>query len=138
MSLFDDIEREYPTPVYKSGQYLIGLNRPIQWYVRRAVAKGKTFGTSHVKTVIPLIVDKVFFKDIDEEALDLSLNLDCIIGSEAEYVKTELEHRITGELLSYFPKIASHLDDRYWWLTENMELVINVPDDYEEQRGNFF
>lgn len=136
MKAFD--EDVYPHPVYRAGTYCISLRKVANWYARQAISKGKTYSNCHVKSIIPLIVDKVFFIGVDEEELDLSLNLDCMIADEAEFVKKELEFQITGEVLAFFPKIASQLDEKYWSLTDEMELYIYVPELYEEQRGRFF
>lgn len=141
MSRFDN-DPAYPKPPYEGGRYLVGLQRPINWYVRRATEKGKTFNSCHVKEVIPLIVEKVFDPETDhtklQEELDLALNLDCMINGEADFVKQELEHLILGEVLAWFPNIAAELPEDMYWITERLELVINVPERYEEQRGYFF
>lgn len=137
MRAFDD-ESVYPRPPYQGGRYVIGLSRPANWYIRRATEKGKSFGTCNVKQIIPLIVEKLFDVAIDQEELDLALNLDCMIGTEADFVKQELEYLALAEIMAYFPNIASELPEDMYWITEKLELVINVPDLYEQQRGYFF
>jgi hypothetical protein len=141
MRTFDD-DPAYPKPPYQGGQYILGLHRPINWYVRRAQEKGKTYSSCHVKSIIPLIVEKVFDPEMDQsqlhEELDLSLNLDCMINGEADFVKQELEHQVLAEILAHFPNVAAELPESMYWVTERLELVINVPHRYEEQRGYFF
>lgn len=136
MRTFED-DLIYPEPLYRGGSYLVSLRRPVHWYIKRACSKGKTFGTTHVSTIMPLLVDKIFGKSVDQEEIDLSLNLDCMVNSEAEYVQKELEYMILSEIISYFPKIAAELPEELYQLNE-MDLVINVPELYEQQRGYFF
>ncbi|YP_009212858.1 hypothetical protein AVU38_gp009 [Ralstonia phage RSL2] len=141
MRPFDD-DPVYPKPPYEGGKYLVDLHRPINWYVRRATEKGKSYSSCHIKEILPLIVEKVFDLTSDhsqlQEELDLALNLDCMINGEADFVKQELEHLVLGEVLAWFPNIAAELPDDMYWLTERLELIINVPERYEEQRGYFF
>ena len=142
MRPFDDDDPVYPKPPYEGGRYCVSLHRPVNWYVRRAVEKGKTYSSCHVKEIIPRIVEKVFDVTSDDsqlqEELDLSLNLDCMINGEADFVKKELEYLVLAEVLAHFPNIAAELPEDMYWVTERLELIINVPDRYEEQRGYFF
>lgn len=142
MRTFDEDDSVYPRPPYEGGKYLLSLHRPVNWYVRRAERKGKSYSSSHVKEIIPLIVEKIFDPETDHtqlhEELDLSLNLDCMINGEADFVKQELEHQILAEVLAHFPNIAAQLPEDMYWVTERLELVINVPELYEDQRGYFF
>jgi hypothetical protein len=141
MRTFDD-DPAYPRPPYDGGRYKLGLHRPINWYVRKATEKGKTFSSCHIKEIIPLIVEKVFDPEMDQsqlhEELDLALNLDCMINGEADFVKQELENLILAEVLAFFPNIAAELPENMYWVTDRLELIINVPERYEEQRGYFF
>uniref|UniRef100_A0AAU7PFV1 Uncharacterized protein n=1 Tax=Burkholderia phage vB_BgluM-SURPRISE13 TaxID=3159457 RepID=A0AAU7PFV1_9VIRU len=141
MRLFDD-DPVYPKPPYDGGRYKLGLHRPINWYVKRATEKGKTYSSCHIKEIIPLIVEKVFDPEMDQsqlhEELDLALNLDCMINGEADFVKQELENLVLAEVLAFFPDIAAELPEDMYWVTERLELIINVPERYEEQRGYFF
>lgn len=141
MRTFDD-DPAYPRPPYDGGRYKLGLHRPINWYVRKASEKGKTFSSCHIKEIIPLIVEKVFDPEMDQsqlhEELDLALNLDCMINGEADFVKQELENLILAEVLAFFPNIAAELPENMYWVTDRLELIINVPERYEEQRGYFF
>lgn len=141
MRTFDD-HPAYPKPPYDGGKYVLGLHRPINWYVRRATQKGKSYSNCGIGQIIRLIVEKVFDPEMDQsqlnEELDLALNLDCMITGEAEYVKQELERLVLAEVLAFFPNIAAELPEDMYWVTERLELIINVPDRYEDQRGFFF
>lgn len=142
MRPFEDDDPVYPKPPYAGGKYLLSLRRPVNWYVKRAERKGKTFVSSHVRKIIPLIVEKIFDPLTDQtrliEEIDLSLNLDCMINGEADFVKQELEYLVLAEILAHFPNIAAELPEEMYWVNERLELIINVPDLYEEQRGYFF
>jgi hypothetical protein len=137
MKISDD-DSVYPQPPIKGGRYVVSLHRPINWYVKRAILKGKTFGTSNVKIIVPTLIGKIFGEIVDQEELNLALNLDCMIGSESDFVLQEMEHLILGEVLSYFPQLGAIIPDYLYHLNEKMELIINVPNRYEDQRGYFF
>lgn len=132
-----DHEYQLHVAPYAGGSYLISLREPLHWYVKHVMPKGKTYGTMHIKTIFPLLIEKIFGKEIDQEAVDLALNLDCMVSSEAEYVQAELERRILAVVLANFPQIGAEIPEDFYQFT-GMDLVINVPSAYEDQRGYFF
>jgi hypothetical protein len=128
----------YPVPPYRGGNHVISLRNPANWYIRRVCEKGKTYSTTNVIEIMEALVHKFFgdeeYSEFDQMQL---LNLDCMVNKEAEYVLAEMEHRISSEILGHFPKIGSELPRRFYLLNK-MDLIIDVPPNYEDQRGYFF
>lgn len=128
----------YPEPPYRGGNHVISLRNVANWYIRRACEKGKTYSSTNVSDIMTALVDKFFGdEEYDEEEQYKLLNLDCMVNREAEYVLEELEHRISQAILGHFPKIAAELP-RHFYLFNKMDLIIDVPPNYEDQRGYFF
>lgn len=137
MKIYDDYP-PFAKPPYRKGQYIISLHRPVNWYQRLAIKKGKTYESTNIEHIIPMIVSKVFSESIDEKELYLFLNMDCIVHREAEETVEELIYLVQAELLGFFPTIGAELPPGTYWVSEDMELFINVPRTFEEQRGLFF
>jgi len=121
------------------GTYVLGLNKAKYYYKSILKRKEKPLEDSRIYEVFRDIVYKVMGEEIDDAILLENLNIDCIIGKEAEEVIQNLLEFITNELLFYFPRLGAFVPDTYYWLTEGfLTLIIRVPDDYEERRGIFF
>lgn len=128
----------YPDPPYRGGNHVISLRNPANWYIRRACEKGKTYNSTNVIELMEAIVHKFFGdEEYDEDAQYRLLNLDCMVNKEADYVLKEMEYRISNAILGHFPKIGSELP-RHFYLFNKMDLIIDVPPNYEDQRGYFF
>lgn len=132
-----DHEYSFYKAPYEGGKYVLSLRDPWHWYNKRIVLKGKRESQTYIDTLLRLLVDKTFGQEIDQEEVDLCLNLDCMVSTEAAFVQAELEKKILAEVLARFPQIGAELpEDFYRYI--GMDLVIYVPKDYEDQRGYFF
>lgn len=133
-----DEEFDYPKPPVKPGNYLIGLAPVRNWYNRLVMTKGKSPSENNLDLILPVLVDQVFgIENEDSDKVDLFLNLDCIIKDEATYVKDKLEKLLLSQVTSVFPKIGAVLKPSHYTLYEK-DLLIDVPNLYEDQRGYFF
>jgi hypothetical protein len=128
----------HPLPPYRGGNHLISMRAPVHWYLRRVVEKGKYRHETHVKELMVMLIDK-FFGDEEFSTFDAMklLNLDCIVNREADFVLEELELMIADAILGHFPRLGAELPKNFYQFNE-MDLLIDVPPDYEDQRGYFF
>lgn len=127
----------YPDPPYRGGPYLLSLRGPANWYIRRVCAKGKEAYDTNVELILRILVDKIFGNENEDDDIELALNMDCIVNKEAEYVQSEMNYLILAQITAHFPKIGAELPDDYYHL-EKRDLIIEVPELYEDQRGYFF
>jgi hypothetical protein len=128
---------DYPEPPYQGGSYLLSLRGPANWYIRRVCSKGKDAHETNVELILRILVDKIFGNEDQDDDIGHAFNMDCIVNKEAEFVQSELEYMILAQITAYFPKIGAELPDDYYYL-EKRDLIIEVPDRYEDQRGYFF
>lgn len=136
MRSFNDFH--YPEPPVTPGNYLLGLGAIRTWYNRRVETKGKLPHENNLDEILPIIIDRVFGNvNESEEKIDLLLNLDCIIKDESEYVKKKIEEMVLAQVVSMFPKIAANIPTDHYFILEK-DLIISVPQTYEDQRGYFF
>lgn len=133
-----DEEFDYPKPPVKPGNYLISLTPVRTWYNALVLKKGKTPSENNLDLILPVLVDQVFgVTNDDSDKVDLFLNLDCIIKDEATFVKSKIEQMVLGEVTAILPKIGAVLKSDHYTLFEK-DLLIDVPNTYEDQRGYFF
>ena len=125
------------TPL-EGGGYLISLANARRWYVKYACTKGKENHETEIEVVIHEVMKKVFDHDYDRELLYSSLNLDCMVNQEADRVIEKMEFLLLEAVFGFIPDIAAHVPDHLWYVTDQLDLVIHVPDNEEDQRGIFY
>lgn len=123
---------------YRGGIYRIGLAPLFNWYNRVTMKRGKDHFDNHIEDILSLLIPHLLSEDpIEEDELKYMLNMDCIVGHDAQRMEALLKTGILSSVLGVFPKLGSYIPhERYYLL--GRELIIDVPDLYEEQIGYFF
>lgn len=120
-----------------SGKFAVSLRTAGNWYVRHVGKKGISYSACHARLIVNEIVLKAFDNQYSQQSITEWMEQDLVSGLEAELVQQRLEEIILVSILAHFPDIASHVPEAYFY-TINFDLIINVPETPEEQRGIFF